>query len=185
MLKVGEVKEIYEMKGGGLFDPGHNQGIGHCPEHGTEIPERSGSGCAQAAAAKVIQAGPVQRVHGPAALGSAGELCGAVAKVARVGIPGGLLPGEDLYIATPPPAPGSGDGAVRDGARGTGPGGLGELQRFGRKGAEAAGVGLRDGAQLVSGHLRGVRQESRHGQLHPVPRQRLRLPGRRAQSMPV
>ena len=35
-------------------------------------------------------------------------------------MPGGLLPGEDVCVATPPPAPGSGDGAVRDGAGGTG-----------------------------------------------------------------
>ena len=67
----------------------------------------------------------------------------------------GLLPGEDRCVATPPPTPGSGDGAVRDGAGGTGAGGLGELQLFGRKGAEGAGVGLRDGALLVPVYLRG------------------------------
>ena len=185
IVKGGRSERDLRNERGGIFDPGHSQGIGHCPEHGTAIPERAGSGCAQAAAAKGIQAGPVQRVHGPAALGRAGELCGAVARVARVRIPGGLLPGEDLCVATPPPAPGSGDGAVRDRAGGTSPGGLGKLQLRGRTGSEAANVGLRDGAQLVSGHLRGVRPESRHGQLHPVPRQRLRLPGRSAQAMPV
>ena len=43
-----------------------------------------------------------------------------------------------------------------NGTRGTGRGGLGQLQLRGRKGAEAANVGFRDGAGLVSGHLRGI-----------------------------
>ena len=170
---------------GGLFGPGHNQGVRHCPEHGTAIPERSGSSHAQATASEGIQAGSVHRVHRPQAFVRVGELCGAVAGVARTEVPGGLLRGEDLCVATPPPAPGSGDGALRDGAGGTSPGGLGQLQLRGRKGSEAANVGLRDGAQVVSGHLRGVRPESGHGQLHPVPRQRPRPPGRRPQTVPV
>ena len=81
---------------GGLLHPGNSRRIGHCPEHGTPVPEASGSGYNQAAPAAGIQAGPVHRVHGSAACGRIGELRGAVAGVARPVVSGGLLPCEDL-----------------------------------------------------------------------------------------
>ena len=45
-----------------------------------------------------------------------------------LGYPERLLPGEDLCVSTPQESPASGHGEVRDGARGAGTGGLGQLQ---------------------------------------------------------
>ena len=141
IVKGGNSERDIRNERVGLFHSGYSRGIGHCPEYGTAVPEGSGSGYAQAAAAAVIQVGPVHRVRGSAAFGRLGELRGAVAGVARSGVPGGLLPGEDLCVPTPQASPGSGHGAVRDGARGAGTGGLGQLQLRGRTGGGSGKCG--------------------------------------------
>ena len=59
IVKGGNSERDIRNERVGLFHSGYSQGIGHCPEYGTAVPEGSGSGYAQAAAAAVIQVGPV------------------------------------------------------------------------------------------------------------------------------
>ena len=158
---------------GGLFDPRDSQRLGHCSEHGAAIPEYAGGDATEAAAATRVEIGAVHGIHRQTDGGKVGELSSAAAGAASPGVRGELHDTGGICAPSPAATPASGHGAVRDGTRGTGPGGLGQLQLRGRKGAEAANVGFRDGAGLVSGHLRGICAESGHGQLHPVPGQHL------------
>ena len=96
-----------------------------------------------------------------------------------------LLHSEVLRVpASATPAAGGHD-AIRDGTGGAGPSGLGQpsLPRQGRE--ETSPLGVRDDPGLVPGLLCGVGAQSRHGCLHPVPRQRLRVSGRRAPPLPL
>ena len=52
MLKGGDVKEIYEMKGAVCSIRGIADGLGIGPEHGAAIPEYAGGDAIEAAAVK-------------------------------------------------------------------------------------------------------------------------------------
>ena len=62
---------------------------------------------------------------------------------------------------------------------------MGEPVVHQRKRDQAAGLGIRNDHGVVAGLLRRAGQEGGHGRLHPVPCQRLRVPGRRAAPVPL
>ena len=55
MLKVGEVKEIYEMEGAWSHHTGYRRGTAHCKEHASPVSEITRCHEAQASAAAGIQ----------------------------------------------------------------------------------------------------------------------------------
>ena len=58
MPKVGQVKEIYEMKGAGRPIPGDCRELGRRPEHGSPVPEITGCHAAQSTAPESIHLDP-------------------------------------------------------------------------------------------------------------------------------
>ena len=61
----------------------------------------------------------------------------------------------------------------------------GSLSYIGADGKQAPRLGVRDDAGLVAGLLRGTGAQGGHRGLHPVPRQCLRVSGRRAPPVPL
>ena len=158
---------------GGLFDPRDSQRVGHCPEPGAAIAESAGGDATEAAAATRVELDPyLDYIDRRMAEGL--ENCRALQRELRaLGYEGSYMilaeyvrprrrrrqPQATVRFETEP-----GEQAQVD---------WGSFSYVDEKGAEAANVGLRDGAGLVPGHLRGICAESGHGQFDPVPRQRL------------
>ena len=65
MLKGGTMKDLYEMRGQGAFDPRDHTGVGRLPELGAQVSEAAGSAAGEAATAAGVQAGRLHRLHRP------------------------------------------------------------------------------------------------------------------------
>ena len=165
---------------GGPFHPGDRRGPGECQERGPPVPELSGSHEAEAKATAEFQAGPLHRVRRPAPRRRVGELRGAAPGTEEPGVRRRLLHPEVLRVAQATSSAAGSYDAVRDCPWGTGPGGLGLAGLPRRSWEEAPHLGIRDDRGLVPGLLRGTGTAGGHRRLHPMPRQRLRVPGRRA-----
>ena len=155
MLKVGEVKEIYGMKGAGYSIREIARELDISPNTVRRYLKDPEAVMPKVRRRRAFKLDPFIE-YMDLRLSEGLENCVALwPELQGLGYQGGYSPVKTDVSPRRRRRQVSGDGAVRDGAGGTGTGGLGELQLFGRKGAEGAGVGLRDGALLVPVYLRG------------------------------
>ena len=136
MLKVGDVKEVYEMKGAGRSVRGIARELDIARNTVRRYLHAPEAMAPQATASAFLEAGRVRGVRRTSP-GEGLENCVVLHRELRErGYDGGFDP-EGVRIATSSPRAPS-DDAVRDGARRTGTGGLGELTTLG---LTAAGTG--------------------------------------------